>query len=102
MLVEDARAFVERLRKASGNPVVYAELPKAQHAFDLFHSIRFETLVNAIEAFATWVRSRPRLESTRATNGRRPIADDLVLSTLAGFATLESRASDTSAGASHH
>ena len=35
--------FVERLRPASSNPVVYAELPGAQHTFDLFHSLRFET-----------------------------------------------------------
>jgi acetyl esterase/lipase len=58
VLVEDARRFVDGLRSASGNPVVYAELPKAQHAFDLFHSIRFEKVVDAIEAFAAWVRSR--------------------------------------------
>jgi hypothetical protein len=41
---------------------VYAELPGAQHSFDLFHSIRFETLIDGIEAFAAWVRS---------TNSRR-------------------------------
>jgi acetyl esterase/lipase len=58
VLVEDARRFVERLRSTSSNPVVYAELPGAQHAFDLFHSLRFETVVDAIEAFAAWVRSR--------------------------------------------
>ena len=58
VLVEDARRFVERLRSTSSHPVVYAELPGAQHAFDLFHSIRFETVVNAIEAFTAWVRSR--------------------------------------------
>jgi acetyl esterase/lipase len=58
VLVEDARSFVQRLRRSSSNPVVYAELPGAQHAFDLFHSIRFETVVNAIEGFAAWVRSR--------------------------------------------
>jgi acetyl esterase/lipase len=57
VLVEDARIFVERLRSASSNPVVYAELPGAQHTFDLFHSIRFDTVVDAIEAFAAWVRS---------------------------------------------
>ena len=57
MLVEDARRFVERLRSTSSNPVVYAELPGAQHTFDLFHSIRFETVVDAVEAFAAWVRS---------------------------------------------
>jgi acetyl esterase/lipase len=56
--VEDARRFVQRLRSKSSNPVVYAELPGAQHAFDPFLSIRFETAVEAIEAFAAWVRSR--------------------------------------------
>ena len=39
-------------------PVVYAELPGAQHTFDLFHSLRFESVVDGIEAFAAWVRSR--------------------------------------------
>jgi acetyl esterase/lipase len=61
--VEDARLFAERLRSASSNPVVYAELPGALHAFDLFHSIRFETVVDAIEAFAAWVRSRGDAQS---------------------------------------
>lgn len=58
VLVEGARLFVERLRSTSSNPVVYAELPGARHSFDLFHSIRFERVVDAVEAFATWVRSR--------------------------------------------
>lgn len=58
VLVDDARHFVEGLRSASSQPVVYAELPGGQHTFDLFHSIRFETVVDAIEAFAGWVRSR--------------------------------------------
>jgi acetyl esterase/lipase len=57
VLVQDARRFVERLRSVSKNPVVYAELPGAQHGFGLFHSIRFETVIDAIEAFAAWVRS---------------------------------------------
>jgi acetyl esterase/lipase len=57
VLVEDARRFVEGLRSTSSNPVVYAELPGAQHTFDLFHSLRFEAVVDAIEAFAAWVRS---------------------------------------------
>ncbi|HEX5505071.1 MAG TPA: alpha/beta hydrolase [Thermomicrobiales bacterium] len=58
VIVEDARAFVERLRGASSDVVIYAELPGAQHTFDMFHSIRFDTVVDAIEAFAAWVRSR--------------------------------------------
>jgi hypothetical protein len=54
VLVDDALVFVERLRGTSSNPVVYTELPGAQHAFDPFHSIRFETVVDAIEAFTAW------------------------------------------------
>jgi hypothetical protein len=38
--------------------VVYAKLPGAQHSFDLFHSLRFEAIVDAIEAFAACVRSQ--------------------------------------------
>lgn len=47
-----ARRFVDRLRQSAGRPVVYAELPGGQHSFDLFHSIRFETVVDGIEDFA--------------------------------------------------
>ena len=54
---EQARAFAERLRGVSTSPVVYAELPKGPHNFDLFHSIRFEILIDGIEAFTAWVRS---------------------------------------------
>ncbi|MFD7409448.1 alpha/beta hydrolase [Streptomyces sp. NPDC059866] len=57
VLIEGARHFAERLQHVSSNPVVYVELAGAQHAFDLFHSLRFETVVNAVEVFAAWVRS---------------------------------------------
>jgi len=52
-----ARALVGRLRATSSRPVVYAELPGAQHAFDLFHSLRYEAVVDAVEAFADRVRA---------------------------------------------
>jgi acetyl esterase/lipase len=58
VIVEDARAFAEHIRKTSPSPVVYAELPGAQHAFDYFFSIRFEAVIDGIEAFADWVLSR--------------------------------------------
>jgi dipeptidyl aminopeptidase/acylaminoacyl peptidase len=58
VIVEDARRFVEKLFATSSNPVVYAELPGAQHGFDLFRSRRFETVIDAIEAFAAWAMSR--------------------------------------------
>jgi hypothetical protein len=54
-----------RPRGGSSNPVVYAELPGAQHTFDLFGSLRFETVVDGIEAFAAWVRSRQQAQRTR-------------------------------------
>jgi hypothetical protein len=52
--VEEARAFVALLRAASTEPVVYAELPGAHHAFDVFASIRSVQAVDRIERFATW------------------------------------------------
>ena len=70
--VENARLFVDRLRAASTNPVVYVELPGAQHAFDLFHSIRFDSVVDAIDAFAAWVRSRANVSSVGAPRAPRP------------------------------
>ncbi|MFI5306649.1 MAG: hypothetical protein ACHQ53_04805, partial [Polyangiales bacterium] len=40
---------------ASNAPVVYAELPGAQHAFDLFHSIRTHHAIAGIRRFLTWL-----------------------------------------------
>jgi acetyl esterase/lipase len=55
--VEQARAFAEQLRQVSRNDVVYVELPGGQHAFDLFHSPRFEAVIDGIDAFVSSVRS---------------------------------------------
>ncbi|MDT4943534.1 MAG: hypothetical protein QOH14_267 [Pseudonocardiales bacterium] len=56
--VRDARAFVERLRAVSGNPVAYAEIGGAQHAFDIFPSIRSAHVVRGVERFLDWVYAR--------------------------------------------
>ncbi|NUR88228.1 MAG: alpha/beta hydrolase, partial [Nonomuraea sp.] len=58
--VAEARHFADALRRTSRNPVVYAELRGGNHAFDLYHSVRFEAVVDAVEAFAASVRSRRR------------------------------------------
>jgi acetyl esterase/lipase len=55
--VKEARRFVARLREVSGDPVVYAELPGTQHAFDVFPSIRTAHVVRAVERFADYVYS---------------------------------------------
>jgi acetyl esterase/lipase len=70
--VEGARRFARRLREVSSSPVVYAELPGAQHGFDLFHSIRFDAVVAAVEEFAERVVARgPAPEAARASVERR-------------------------------
>jgi acetyl esterase/lipase len=52
--VDQARLFVLRLREISKKSVVYAELPGAQHAFDLFPSIRSAHIVRAIDRYLHW------------------------------------------------
>ena len=61
--VEQSRRFVERLRTVSAQPVVYGELPLAQHAFDIFGSARAAHAAVAVEQFlaevyATWQAAR--------------------------------------------
>jgi acetyl esterase/lipase len=55
--VADARAFVAKLRAVSTNPVGYAELRGAQHAFDIFTSIRSAHVVRGVERFLEWTRA---------------------------------------------
>lgn len=49
--VKQARAFAAALGKESANPVVFGELPRAQHAFDTFKSVRTLHTVRAVERF---------------------------------------------------
>ena len=58
--VESARVFVERLRSVSRAPVAYAELPLAQHAFDVLASLRCQATTSAVGDF---------LEAARAAIG---------------------------------
>ncbi|MDT5346920.1 MAG: hypothetical protein QOH91_207 [Mycobacterium sp.] len=58
--VEQARSFTARLREVSRNPVVYAELPCAQHAFDIFGSARAAHAAVAVEQFLTQVYASDR------------------------------------------
>lgn len=52
--VGQARRFVARLREVSQGTVVYAELPGAQHAFDLFPSLRSTQVVRAVDRYLHW------------------------------------------------
>ncbi len=61
--VEQARRFSARLDEVSNQPVVYAELPCAQHAFDIFGSPRAKHAAVAVEHFLAEVYTRSRRES---------------------------------------
>jgi acetyl esterase/lipase len=52
-----ATAFVAALRRVSKNPVAHAELPGAQHLFDVLPSVRTAATVAAIDEFVSSVRA---------------------------------------------
>jgi len=56
--VEEARIFVAALREVATQPVAYVELPGAQHAFEIFHSVRTDHTVNAVADFLEWTHAR--------------------------------------------
>jgi acetyl esterase/lipase len=78
--VAQARLFVEKLRETSRKTVVYAELPGAQHAFDIFPSIRSAHIVRAIDRYLHWHwsgwraahQARPRVVEVRAQRASKP------------------------------
>jgi acetyl esterase/lipase len=52
--VEEARVFVSALQAVAEAPVAYAELPGAQHAFEIFHSVRTDHTVHSVGHFLEW------------------------------------------------
>ena len=64
--VDQARQFVAKLREVSKRTVVYTELPGAQHAFDVFPSIRSAHVVRAIDRYLHWHWNQYRRERTAA------------------------------------
>lgn len=65
--VAEARLFAQRLAGVSGSPVAYAEIPGAQHAFDIFRSLRSELVMYGVERFLAYLQS-----SARAGAGSTP------------------------------
>jgi acetyl esterase/lipase len=53
-----ARAFADRLAQISREPVVYAELPGAQHMWEALPSVRTAATVAAVDRFLTTVHRR--------------------------------------------
>jgi acetyl esterase/lipase len=65
--VAQARTFVDALRRVSTSPVAYAELPDAQHAFDMMYNIRTAHTVDAVERFLDLVRGAATAQAGRPT-----------------------------------
>jgi acetyl esterase/lipase len=55
--VAQARRFADALRAVSTQPVVYAEIAGASHAFEVFHSVRAANVVNGVDRFLAVVQS---------------------------------------------
>ena len=69
-VVGEGRVFSEKLREASNNPVVYAELPGAEHAFETVHSLRTEKTIDAVHRFLEWALSRHRAAVADSSSSR--------------------------------
>jgi acetyl esterase/lipase len=70
--VAEARAFVDKLRAASANTVAYAEVGGAQHAFDIFPSIRSAHVVRGVQRFLDWTYHRSRSDAALLNASEQP------------------------------
>lgn len=59
-LVNDGRVFVDKLRDASDNPVIYVEMPGAEHAWETVHSLRTEHTIDGVHQFLEWALAKHR------------------------------------------
>jgi hypothetical protein len=53
---------VARLRAEAKNPVVYAELAGAQHAFDIFPSFRSAGVIRGVARFLEWCHAERAID----------------------------------------
>ena len=67
-----ARTFVTALRAVSRAPVAYAELPLAQHAFDVLASLRCRATTDGVAAFLDAARWRAARRAPTAPPLRAP------------------------------
>jgi acetyl esterase/lipase len=56
--VTEGRVFSKKLREVSRQPVVYVEMPGAEHAWEIVHSLRTEHTIDGVHRFLEWVRAR--------------------------------------------
>jgi acetyl esterase/lipase len=67
-----ARRFVAELRSVSKAPVLYAELPRAQHAFDVLASLRCQATTAGVASFLDAVRLAQQVTGEANVAGTAP------------------------------
>lgn len=76
--LEDAKLFVDRLRACSSQPVLFACIPGAQHAFDVFLSPRSAPVIEGVHAFLSEARTKAlRAEVALATTTADETSNDI-------------------------
>tara|TARA_R110002110_G_scaffold205066_7_gene417038 strand:+ start:167890 stop:169182 length:1293 start_codon:yes stop_codon:yes gene_type:complete len=66
-VVNEGRVFSQKLRETSKQPVVYVEMPGAEHAWETVHSLRTEHTVDGVHRFLEWVRANQAQASVSGT-----------------------------------
>ena len=62
-VIAEGRVFSQKLRETSHSPVVYVEMPGAEHAWDTVHSLRTEHTIDGIHRFLEWTRAARAAEA---------------------------------------
>ena len=57
---KDGEVFAQKLADVSEQPVVHVELPGAEHAWEMMHSLRTEHTVDGVHRFLEWALARHR------------------------------------------
>ncbi|MEP4145849.1 MAG: alpha/beta hydrolase [Halioglobus sp.] len=64
--VRDGKVFAEKLQDTSEQPVVYVEMPGAEHAWETMHSLRTEHTVDGVHRFLEWALAKHQAEQGQA------------------------------------
>jgi acetyl esterase/lipase len=73
--VEEGRRFSTALRDVSSQPVCYAEIPDAQHAFEIFRSVRGHHTLRAVRDFLNTIYQRERGGAPTGEGAQRTLGD---------------------------
>jgi acetyl esterase/lipase len=75
--VEDARRFVRAFREGAHSRIAYAEIPGAQHAFEIFPSSRALFVIHGVERFLAYLYSEYLGARAEGATGRSATPDPL-------------------------